>query len=47
VTQAMRASPNGPALQLVPGTLLDLSWPKASVEALRSGGLPGMVAGGH
>jgi hypothetical protein len=25
VTQAMRASPNGPALQLVPGALLDLS----------------------
>lgn len=25
VTQAIRASPNGPALQLVPGALLDLS----------------------
>lgn len=44
VTQAIRASPNGPALQLVPGALLDLSWPKASVDALRRGGLPGIVA---
>lgn len=45
VTQDIRASPNGPALQLVPGALLDLSWPKTSVEVLRSGGRPGMVAG--
>ena len=44
VTQDIRASPKGPALQLVPGALLDLSWPKTSVEALRRGGRPGMVA---
>lgn len=45
VTQDMRASPNGPVLQLVPGALLDLSWPKASVEAFACrGGRPGIVA---
>lgn len=45
VTQDIRASPNGPVLQLVPGALLDLSWPKASVEAFLRGGRPGIVAG--
>jgi hypothetical protein len=30
VTQAIMASPKGPALQFVPGALHDLSWPKAS-----------------
>jgi hypothetical protein len=44
VTQAMRASPKGPVLQLVPGALLDLSWPKASAEGFRRGGRPGIVA---
>ena len=44
VTRDMSASPNGPARQFVPGALLDLSWPKASVEFLRKGGRPGMVA---
>lgn len=44
VTQAMRASPNGPVLQPVPGALLDLSWPKVSAEGFRRGGLPGIVA---
>jgi hypothetical protein len=44
VTQETIASPNGPTLQLVPGALLDRSWPKVvSDVALRSGGLPGMV----
>lgn len=47
VTQEIRASPNGPALQFVPGALLDLSWPKTSVDALRRGGRPGMVAVSH
>lgn len=47
VTQAIIASPNGPALQLVPGALQDLSWPKASWESFRIGGLPGIVARGH
>lgn len=46
VTQDIRASPNGPDRQLVPGALLDLSWPKASVEVLRRGGRPGIVATG-
>lgn len=47
VTQETMASPNGPTLQLVPGALLDRSWPNVVSEvALRSGGLPGMVAAG-
>jgi len=44
VTQETIASPNGPARQLVPGALQDLSWPKASCDSWRSGGLPGIVA---
>jgi hypothetical protein len=44
VTQAIMASPKGPALQFVPGALQDLSWPKTSYESFRSGGLPGIVA---
>ena len=44
MTQDIIASPKGPFLQFVPGALLDRSWPKASVDALRRGGLPGMVA---
>lgn len=42
--QEIIASPNGPVLQAVPGALLDLSWPNASYEGLRRGGLPGIVA---
>src|SRR5690349_19241273 len=38
------ASPKGPARQLVPGALHDLSWPKASWDICRRGGRPGMVA---
>jgi hypothetical protein len=45
VTQDIIASPKGPFLQFVPGALLDRSWPKASADALRRGGLPGIVAG--
>jgi hypothetical protein len=45
VTQAIIASPNGPALQFVPGALQDLSCPKVSYESFRRGGLPGIVAG--
>lgn len=37
------ASPNGPALQLVPGALQDLSWPKVSCDRFLRGGRPGMV----
>lgn len=44
VTQAIMASPNGPDRQFVPGALQERSWPKASYEGLRRGGLPGMVA---
>jgi hypothetical protein len=45
VTQAVRASPNGPVLQPGPGALLDLSWPNTASEAIfRSGGRPGIVA---
>jgi hypothetical protein len=44
VTQDIRASPKGPALQFGPGALLDRSWPKTSVDAFRRGGRPGMVA---
>lgn len=45
VTAEIRASPNGPARQLVPGALLDRSCPNASAEAFRRGGRPGIVAG--
>jgi hypothetical protein len=44
VTQAINASPKGPALQLVPGALHDLSCPKASYDSFLRGGLPGIVA---
>lgn len=44
VTHDINASPKGPVLQFVPGALLDRSWPKVSVEALRIGGRPGIVA---
>jgi hypothetical protein len=44
VTQDIKASPKGPAFQFVPGALLDLSWPKTSMDGFRRGGRPGMVA---
>ena len=44
VTQIIMASPKGPVLQFEPGALHDRSWPKASYDCLRRGGLPGMVA---
>lgn len=44
VTQETMASPKGPTLQLVPGALQDLSWPKFSYDSWRRGGLPGIVA---
>jgi hypothetical protein len=44
VTQETIASPNGPTRQFVPGALQDRSWPKASCDNWRRGGLPGIVA---